>query len=102
MAACSHQQEWGCNSNTEKQPKATTKGLLEVKEKEGDVGGGGDAMDRTQRTNTEHTLLLDPFQLGAAPGLYSILGSHIPVLVLPASAFSKRSHRANIYILNLS
>jgi len=73
-----------------------------VKEKEGSVGGGGDAMDRTQRTNTEHTLLLDPFQLGAAPGLYSILGSHSPVLVLPASTFSKRSCRAKGHVVNLS
>lgn len=73
-----------------------------MKEKEGSVGGGGDAMDRTQRTNTEHTLLLDPFQLRVAPGLYAILGSHIPVLVLPASTLSKRSHRAKGHTVNLS
>lgn len=99
MAACSHQQGWGCNSNIEKkQPKAKTKGLLEVKEKGGGVGGG--EMPSTEhKEQTLNTLLLDPFQLRGAPGLCRILGSH--VLILPASSFSKSHQKAKWYTLNL-
>lgn len=81
MAACSHQQKWGCNSNIEKkQPEAKTKGLFEVKGKRA-VWVEGEMPSTEHKEQTLNTLLLDPFQLRGAPGLRWIHGSYIPVLI---------------------
>lgn len=95
MAACSHQQEWGCNSNIEKkQPKAKTKGLFEVKGERA-VWVEGEMPLTEHKEQTLNTLLLNPFQLRGAPGLGRIQGSHIPSLILLAqkvlaSTFSRK------------
>jgi len=82
MAACSHQQERGGNSNIEKkQPEAKTKELLEAKGERA-VWVEREMPSTEHKEQTLNTLLLDPFQLRGAPGLRRIQGSRSPFLFL--------------------